>query len=365
MALSGLSKEVLLHAYAAVAWADDARASFETLGVTTHLKEIPSDISFQYFHPMSAAELVGCPAVAETPLAATGPAVLRFGFVEGTAIIQARRAVFDPQNADEALQFHENGSRAEELAIVLNEAEIRESTAMTGPAAMHALRQRTGADVVVVKRGPRGAQVYAGGEVLTVPARVSEEVFKIGSGDVFSAVFAHHWAECGVLPVDAATAASHAVAKYVTTRDAKAVGGVGGFCPPAPTEGWGGPIYIAAPFFNLAQRWMVEETRAALMALDAPVFSPLHEVGTAGSRAEIAAADLAGLRGCRAVLAIVDGEDAGTLFEVGYARDRGIPVVALAENPRPESLTMLEGSGCRVTRDFTTAVYHAVWAALA
>jgi nucleoside 2-deoxyribosyltransferase len=64
------------------------------------------------------------------------------------------------------------------------------------------------------------------------------------------------------------------------------------------------------------------------------------------------------------MIAIVDGEDAGTLFEIGYARDRGIPVVVLSENPRPEAMTMLEGSGCRITHDLASAVYHAVWAAL-
>ncbi len=65
-----------------------------------------------------------------------------------------------------------------------------------------------------------------------------------------------------------------------------------------------------------------------------------------------------------ALLAVVDGNDPGTLFEVGYARARAIPVVIMAETLRAEDLVMFEGSGCTVTRDISSAVYHLVWHAL-
>lgn len=93
-------------------------------------------------------------------------------------------------------------------------------------------------------------------------------------------------------------------------------------------------------------------------------FSPIHDVGAYGGSDYIASKDLDGLRSCNTVLAVIDGEDAGTLFEVGYARSLGIPVVALAEAPRPESLTMLAGTGCTITDDFTTAIYGAIWSSL-
>ncbi len=64
------------------------------------------------------------------------------------------------------------------------------------------------------------------------------------------------------------------------------------------------------------------------------------------------------------VLALCDGLDSGTLFEVGFAVKAGISVVAFHQNKAPEALKMLEGSGCFVTGDFTTAVYHAQWKAL-
>jgi nucleoside 2-deoxyribosyltransferase len=362
-AVSKLSPGSSLHAYAARVWADDVRHSMEAFGVTAHITEIDRDIAFHYFHPLSDAELVLETAGREPPLRVEGEAILRFGFVEGDAVVVADRVVYDPQHWDEVLRFGENGSAAKRLAIVLNEAELARSTGHGGGNGVALLQRHAGAEVIVIKRGPRGAVVYDGRAVIEVPAYKSTSVFKIGSGDVFSAVFAHYWAERGMPAGDAADAASRAAAHYVETRNAQALTDRVEAMEAAPVAA-PGLIYLAAPFFNLGQRWVVEEARHALIALGAQVFSPLHDVGVSGRADAIAEADLEGLRRCSAVLAIADGEDAGTMFEIGYARSRGIPVVALAEAPRSEALTMVAGSGCQVTQDVASAVYHAVWASM-
>jgi nucleoside 2-deoxyribosyltransferase len=61
------------------------------------------------------------------------------------------------------------------------------------------------------------------------------------------------------------------------------------------------------------------------------------------------------------MFAIIDGIDSGTLFEVGYARARGLPVYALAQAVTPEDLKMVNGSGCLVFDDFVTAIHHTAW----
>jgi hypothetical protein len=337
----------------------------EAFGVRADITEIEADICFSYFHPLSSPDSSPPDPPRYEPLRASGEAILRFGFVEGDAVVQAERVVYDPQHWKEACHFHRNGSAAGELAIVLNEIELSLSTGSLGRPAVQMLMEQSRARIVVVKRGARGVVVYDNENDIVIPAFRSETVFKIGSGDVFSAVFAHLWAERRVPPAEAAEVASKAVARYVDSRNAQVSLDLENIGPAVPPDGPTGPIYLAGPFFNLAQRWLVEEARSALIALGAEVFSPLHEVGMLGDAAFIAGRDLEGLRASRAVLAMTDGEDAGTLFEVGYARDRGIPVVALAESPRPGSLTMLEGSGCRIARDFSSAAYHAVWAAMA
>jgi len=49
------------------------------------------------------------------------------------------------------------------------------------------------------------------------------------------------------------------------------------------------------------------------------VFSPYHDVGI-GIGKDVAPKDIEALKRSRAVLAIIDGVDTGTIFEVGYAR---------------------------------------------
>lgn len=364
-AISRISPGSALYAYASREWAEDVRISMTNFGVDPHLVEIEADITFSYFHPLSVPVLTPHPiAHVATPHRVEGAAVLRFGFVEGDAIVKADRAVYDPQHWSEALNFSKNGSEANKLAIVLNETELELSTGTNGDAAAEKLCDISGAEVIVVKRGPHGATVWDAGTTTPIPSYRSSEVFKIGSGDIFSAIFAALWAEQRTSPVEAAHRASSVVSHYVGSRAAQI--SLADCQPQTPVLGEykGRHIYVAAPFFNLGQRWAVEEIRNGLRSVGGRVFSPLHNVGSSGTSKDIATRDLKGLEEAGSILAVLDGEDAGTLFEIGYARRCKIPVVILSELPRPESLTMLEGTDCHIVGDICTAVYHAMWAAM-
>lgn len=120
---------------------------------------------------------------------------------------------------------------------------------------------------------------------------------------------------------------------------------------------------MAGPFFTTGQIWVVEELLSAIERLGASVFSPLHDVGTQQQSEIIANLDLEGIKSSQAMLAVLDGSDPGTLFEIGYARSQNIPVVVLAENVMTSELTMMLGTGCEIVDDFSTAVYRSVWAA--
>jgi nucleoside 2-deoxyribosyltransferase len=50
------------------------------------------------------------------------------------------------------------------------------------------------------------------------------------------------------------------------------------------------------------------------------------------------------------------------VFEIGYARALGKPVVVFAQNVSEESLKMLEGTECDICDDFVTAIYRTAWA---
>lgn len=144
--------------------------------------------------------------------------VLRFGMIDGTAVIEAKYAVFDPQNADGPESFKANGSKAEHLALVLNRHEahqlVSDSRDLSPQELATALASQEGAEVVVIKMGPLGALVYDKGSISHVPAYRTKRVWKIGSGDTFAAHFALGWMDSGLSAHEAAANASIATAFY-------------------------------------------------------------------------------------------------------------------------------------------------------
>src|SRR5690606_12563729 len=127
------------------------------------------------------------------------------------------------------------------------------------------LAAQQGAEVVVLKMGPKGALVYHQGVAQLVPAYATARVWKIGSGDQFAANFAYAWMEEGRPPVEAAERASRATAFYAQHRAYPAVAELDAFAP-APLavlnndEGRRAPtVYLAGPFFTLGQLWVVEQ----------------------------------------------------------------------------------------------------------
>jgi nucleoside 2-deoxyribosyltransferase len=113
----------------------------------------------------------------------------------------------------------------------------------------------------------------------------------------------------------------------------------------------------------MAQRWLIEQSRRHLSEQGFRVFSPFHDVGY-GSAAEVVPADIAALKKSDFVFAIADGLDSGTLFEIGYAKALGKPVVAFVQNESEQNLKMLEGTNCEIASDFASAIYRMTWAAI-
>ena len=266
--------------------------------------------------------------------------------------------------------FDKWGSTAEEVAYVLNTLELRMLTGEQDvDKGARALLERRAVKLVLVKSGALGARLYSGAKVEYIPAHSTEHVWPIGSGDVFAAVFACYWGDRQCDPKEAAMWASRAAAVYCDTRQLplqasdveKQSSRLAELQPRRrPSES---RIYIAGPFFTMAQLWFVNEIRRILQSSSYGVFSPYHDVGL-GDANDVVEPDILGIEGCDAMFAICDGVDTGTFFEVGYATKAGIPVVALAEQAGEEALKMLSGTGCRVHRDLPTAIYQVQWAAL-
>jgi hypothetical protein len=363
----GARDDVRLHTYVEPALIQQVEARVLSSGRAELLPTpIATTVGFHYVHPLSVPIIVPAPHLLKqaAPLQVAGEIVLRFGMMEGDAVVKGARVVYDPQSATSPAYFTANGSEADELAVVANGYEVKLLTGVEDPGVgAQMIRDRDHADVVVVKLGARGALVVTEGAEHVVPAYKTKLVFSIGSGDIFAAAFTHFWAVERRDAAEAADLASRSAAHYCASRSAELLGAVDlAALPLAPVTPNGGRVYLAGPFFSLAQRWLVEETRARLLELQLEVFSPLHDVGR-GPAETVGPADLAGLDACDRVLALLDGRDPGTLIEVGYARARGLPVVAFSESVNEEDLKMVIGSGCEHTDDFATAVYLTAWGA--
>lgn len=323
-----------------------------------------SSISFDYIHCMSTPVI--WPSLLRimdhAHIRVNANVVLRFGMLEGAGAVNAKWCVYDPQSAFEPVSFSSNGSRAEHLAIVANRNEIVAMAKEPDPKIAAGKLLARGAEVVVVKSGPAGAYVYTrDGAEAHVPAYRSELVWTIGSGDVFAAIFAAQWAVHGATPGAAAEMASKAVSYYAETMALPAVTAQQLLeTERIPTSTVPGKVYLASPFFNLGQRWLVDEARRSLAELGLEVFSPVHDVGP-GPAHVVGPKDIEALNTSDRVFAILDGLDAGTIFEVGYARAKGIPVYVLAQNVSEEDLKMIAGSDCKVFFDFVTALHNTAW----
>ena len=359
--LRAVDSHVMLHTAVADEERSAAQAVWAGLGLSVNATERDQPVRFTYRTPLSPPVIDGFHAAVEEDLQVEGEAVLAFGMLETEPRVSGRRVVFDPQRPRDATPIPLGNVVAEHLAIIANARETRVLGGDDDPArAALALRATHGADTVVTKLGAAGALVTSEDGQLAVGPHVTARVWPIGTGDAFAAGFAWAWAVGELPPLDAAAVGSAVAAAWASTQSFATSPAT--FAPIAATDpGRSGTVYLAAPFFDLGQHWVVDLVADSIVAVGGKVFSPLHHVGPGGD--EVAQKDLQGLEGSNAVLALLDGFDSGTVFEVGWARRQGLPVVGYLANPDDCQAKMLRGSGVELTEDLSTAVYRAVWAA--
>jgi nucleoside 2-deoxyribosyltransferase len=227
------------------------------------------------------------------------------------------------------------------------------------------IHRKEKAAVVVLKQGPHGALVSDGANVRRVPCYKTDNVWSIGSGDVFSAIFTYFWGAVGLPADEAAHKASLATAFYCNSAYLPLPRSFDEALPPPPcipttNTGERRTIYLAGPFFTVSQRWLVDSLRETFRKLDVKVFSPIHDAGE-GEPDVVAREDLLGIDKCDVLFAICDGLDSGTMFEIGYAIANNKPVVAFTQVENDSNLTMLTGTGCIIESDLDTAIYKAIW----
>lgn len=360
-AISGHAENLVLHSLISEEDRREVECIVNTFHIEPHFSVRKKTIEFHYFTPIAP------PSVSKHDekynLAVTEKNVLVFGMLEANVKVEAQKLVYDPQSpTDTSIDL--NNIKAEELILVLNKKESFELVREKKPElAGRIILEKFKAKAVVIKCGALGALVTEMTGSHWVSVCPSTSVWPVGSGDVFSAFFAMTWMEKGLSVIESAETASKAVSSWTQNPEVLPVILDKNHEHNKLLEYRSSPqVYLAGPFFNISQTWLIGMVKGALEDLGANVFSPLHEVGRGGD--EVAIPDIHGIDGANSMLAILDGLDEGTIFEIGYARAKGIPVVAYCENSNLDELTMIRGTGIPIFTDLSTAVYQAIWAGM-
>tara|TARA_R110000850_G_scaffold254614_1_gene380270 strand:+ start:156838 stop:158031 length:1194 start_codon:yes stop_codon:yes gene_type:complete len=347
-------------------WLETAQYNSEVLGINSKFLLIERSVEWDYYHPLSPPVAINLPSKIYDIPRIKGENFLYYGMIEAQTKIEGNYVVYDPQNHK---SFKETRSTAKHLALILNKKEAllfsdSDQTNLEGIG--KSLLSTENAEVVVIKNGSQGALVFHKSEVTNIPVFETEKVWPIGTGDIFSAVFAWKWIIEKCSPHQSAFEASKHVAHYCQTRTLPLNLGTAVY-QEITNPSIGNKIYLAGPFFSIGERYLINEFRNSLMDFGNRVFSPYHDAGilmddyTNEQAKQIAEIDLKQIEDCNVVLAVATGKDLGTSVEIGYALSLGKKVIVFAENLNRNDLPMLIGTGCEVIEDFSTAVYKASW----
>ncbi|WP_147283810.1 hypothetical protein [Bosea caraganae] len=176
---------------------------------------------FEWLHPFQLTDFPNA-AMGQLPtIDVVAPSVLRFGMLEGSARVQAERVVYSLQNETEG--FFENGSNAKELVMVISERELERMLpeARTASDRIAQLFEHNDYSALrhfaILLRNELGDVTLhpRRSSAVKVPTYASASYFKIGSGDVLAAAFAHAWLEEGQDLEAAADRAARSLAWFI------------------------------------------------------------------------------------------------------------------------------------------------------
>ena len=354
IALSGFQEDISF--FTLVGQSDQERLEQACLAYSINLKKIiiQETFTFYYYHPLSKSCYYPETTSLKKSFLGSLDKVLMYGLLEGDFEFKARSLVYDPQNGR---SFSSTGASADNLAYVLNRNEAIKISKLSSDSPIEKIIDEIvrfeGARIVVVKDSVFGAYIWDGSEVEHIDFYRSERIWPIGSGDVFSAMFAYNWLCKRLGPKEAALNASLQTSNYCNSKLLPLGENPEKFPVSIPRKK---RIYLAGPFFSISDRWVINEALQALQEFRQEVFSPFHSLGISCD-SEIAKKNLQEISSCDVLLAILNVLDPGTLFEIGYARSLNKEVIIYSETITERDLFMLTGSDCKIFNDFSTAIY--------
>ena len=333
-------------------------------GFTFECKECDEIITFKYSfsldQPTIFPHLLNLP-VAEQ-LNVDSENIIAFGMLEADFTLSGNKVIYDPQTPIKPKKFSEFG-KAEELIYIVNK---NEASSIASSEDIEEIRNyffnSEHAKAFIIKNGPFGAILYLRDKEIKIPSYITNNVNKIGSGDIFTSSFGFYWMIKGLSLEDSALYASRSTAIYCDKKVYVDTSTLNPFCyqefnNQIFTEK---QVYLASPFFSLSELILIDKIRFAFLSFGVKVFSPFHDIGL-GDDTIIAKKDLEGIENSDIIFCILDNFDSGTLIESGYSLAKGKKIIGYHRTCDDGKLLMLKPANIHFYQHLTTAIYQTIW----
>ena len=143
-----------------------------------------------------------------------GDDLIAFGMLESDYEIDCKRVVYDPQTSIKPKRFSELG-KAQELVYIINRNEAHSiSSSQDIEEIKKYFFKEENVKAFIIKNGPHGATLYTKSDEHHIPCYITNNVYKIGSGDIFTASFGYYWMSKNLSLEESALFASKSTAVY-------------------------------------------------------------------------------------------------------------------------------------------------------
>lgn len=287
--------------------------------------------------------------------------VICYGMLETNFKIIGKKVVYDPQTPVKPVRFREIGLADELIYIVnLNEAQSLSSSKKLNDIKRFFFEEER-VKALIIKNGPYGATLFFEEKEVHIPSFITQNVNKIGSGDIFTSSFGYYWMEKGLPLEQCALYASKSTALYcdkkVYVDSSNFKINYREFNTQNLTDM---QVYLAAPFFSIAELILIDKIRTAFLGFGVKVFSPFHDIGL-GDDETIAKKDMEGINNSDIIFCVFDNLDSGTLIESGYSIAKGKKIIGYHRTCDDGKLMMLKPGNISIYNNLTTAIYQTIW----
>ncbi|MDQ8014952.1 MAG: PfkB family carbohydrate kinase [Flavobacterium nitrogenifigens] len=288
--------------------------------------------------------------------------IITFGMLEADFTLSGDKVVYDPQTPIKPRKFSEFG-KAKELIYIVNK---NEASSIASSEDIEQIKNYffnlEQAKAFIIKDGPFGAILYLKTKEIKIPSYITNNVNKIGSGDIFTSSFGFYWLEKGLSLEESAIYASRSTAIYCDKKvyvDTSILESFEyrEFSNKTLSEK---QVYLASPFFSISELILIDKIRSAFLSFGIKVFSPFHDIGL-GDEVSIAKKDLEGIEKSDMIFCVLDNFDSGTLIESGYSLAKGKKIIGYHRTCSDSDLLMLRPANILFYQHLTTAIYQTIW----